>query len=314
MTVSFFTTAQAVTTLLLLICIGYYSSKIGILDAAMSKKLSSLTVNVAQPFMLFNALSNVEYSGDNLKTGLLTLALALLSHLILAVFAFFTAKYQKDPAERKVTEFGIIFVNAGFIGLPILGKLFGDIGTFWGAFYCFAFNLCVWSYGIVLIARGRKDIKMNIRKILINHGTVPCMLGFLFFALQIPVPGPVASAVQYMNNICTPLVLLVIGANLTRLPLKQIFTNYRLYIFSVLRLLACPVLIALIYHLAGMSDQRVMFFAVEASLPAAAVAVMFAEIYNERPELAAQTVGMSTLLSMATIPVAVALTNLVLMI
>ncbi len=315
MNVSFSVTAQAVISLLLLICIGYYAAKIGILDAKMSKKLSALTVNIAQPFMLFNALANVEYSADNVRTGLSTLGIALLSHAILAVYAHFTAKYQKDRTERKITEYSILFVNAAFIGFPILKALFGDIGLFWGAFYAFAFNLCVWSYGMRLITRGKADCKISLRKLFLNHGTVPCMIGFLFFLLQIKLPAPLQTAVGHMNNLCTPLVLLVIGANLSRLPLGKIFCNVRLYLFSALRLLVAPFLIACIYHLIlRMPDERVMFFTVMAALPTAAVAVMFAELYDERPDLAAQTVGMSTLLSMLTIPIAVALCNLILLV
>ena len=310
-TVSFSVTAQTVFAFLILICVGYYAAHKDIIDAPMSKKLSALTVNIAQPFMLFNALSSVEYSDDNLKSGLLTLVLAILTHAILAVFAFFAAKYQKDAAERKITEYSILFVNAGFLGLPVVGALFGDIGRFWGAFYVFAFNLCVWSYGMLILARGRDDVHMNLRKMLINHGTVPCMLGFVFFLLRIRLPGAVSDAVNYMNSICTPLVLLVIGANLHRLPLKKVFCNVRLYIFAALRLLAAPTLVALIYHFAGMSDDRVIFFTAMAALPTAAMTVVFAELYDERPDLASQTVGMSTVLSMLTIPVAVLIGKLI---
>ena len=66
MTVSFSVAAKAVISLLILMLIGLYAAKTGIIDEGMSKKLSKLTVNVAQPFMLFNALVNDEYSRDNL--------------------------------------------------------------------------------------------------------------------------------------------------------------------------------------------------------------------------------------------------------
>ena len=115
-----------------------------------------------------------------------------------------------------------------------------------------------------------------------------------------------------MNNICTPVVLLVIGANLSRLPLKKIFCDVQLYIFSFLRLLIAPCVVALLYHLCGMSDDYVIFFTIMASLPTAAVTAMFAEIYDMRPDYASKTVGMSTALSMFTIPVAVVLCNLIL--
>ncbi|MBP3919210.1 MAG: AEC family transporter [Clostridia bacterium] len=320
MTVSFSVTAQAVTSMLLLMMIGLYSAKTGIIDEPMSKKLSKLTVNVAQPFMLVNALVNVEYSRDNLKAGLGILGIGLLSHAILALFSFLCAHYvRRDRVERILTEYSMTFVNAGFMGFPILSTLFGDMGLFWGAFYVVAFNLSVWSYGMIVLSRAKgkaetadgEKIKINPLKMVWNHGTTPCILGFLLFVFQIHLPAPVSATIGYMNNICTPIVLLVIGANLARLPLKEIFLDVQMYIFAILRLLAAPTLIALLYHICGMSDDRVVFFTIMASLPTAAVTAMFAEIYDLRPDYASKTVGMSTLLSMFTIPVAVAICNVI---
>ncbi len=312
MTVSFSVAAEAVISLLLLIAVGFYAARGGVIDERMSKKLSALVVNIAQPFMLVNALINVSYSPENVKKGLSILGLSLVSHVILALLAFFTAKYQKDPSERKITEYSIIFCNCAFIGFPILSALFGDMGLFLGAFYVVGFNLSVWSYGMLLFSRGRGDIQMNFRKMLLNHGTTPCVIGVILYLLRISFPTPVANAFSHMSSLCTPIVLLVIGANLSRLPLKSVFTNPRLYACCALKLFVAPVLIALIYHFAGLPRDYVVFLTVMAALPTAAMAVMFAELYDERPDLASQTVGMSTLLSMFTIPVVAVICNLIL--
>lgn len=309
---TFLVAVEAVCPMLILIIVGYFAAKTSLIDAPMSKKLSALVINLAQPCMLFNALTSVEYSEDKVKTGLLTIAIGLLSHVILAVFAFFAAKYQKEPKARKITEFSLVFVNAGFLGIPLLQTILGDIGRFWCGFYVVAFNLSVWSYGLLVLARGRSDIRMNFRKAVLNMGTVPCFIGLIFYILQIHLPAPIGSAVNFMNNLCTPLVLLVIGANLARLPFREVFGDWRLYLFAFLRLLAAPALIALLYHLCGMADDRVVFFGVMASLPTAAVTVMFAELYDERPDLAARTVSLSTVLSMVTIPLSVLITGLIL--
>ena len=120
MTVSFSVAAKAVISLLILMMIGFYASKTGIIDETMSKKLSKLTVNDAQPFLLLNALVNVEYSRDNLFAGLSILGIGMLSHALLALFAFLSAHYvRRDKTERILTEYSLTFVNAGFMGFPL---------------------------------------------------------------------------------------------------------------------------------------------------------------------------------------------------
>lgn len=311
MNASFIATATTVFAMLIVICIGYAAAKGGVIDAGMSKKLSSLTVNYAQPCMLFGALSGVAYSKENLRMGLSTLGVAFIAHGILFLVALLTAKFLKEPAEKKIAKYSILFVNAAFLGFPIAEALLGDIGLFRGSFYAVTFNLLVWSLGVYIMTRGKADFQWNLRKMLINQGTVPCIVGFLFFILQIKLPTPIDTAIDYMSRICTPLVLLVIGANLARLPLGKMLKNGRMYFICAMRLLLCPALVALIFHLFGMSDDSVIFFTVMTALPTAALTVMFAEIYDERPDIAAQTVGMSTVLSTLTIPASIVICNLI---
>ncbi len=312
MNASFLATATTVFAMLIVILIGYAAAKSGVLDASMSKKLSSLTVNYAQPCMLFGALSGVAYSKENLSLGLSTLGIALITHAILFLVALLASKMYAEKAEQKITKYSILFVNAAFLGFPIVEALLGDIGLFRGSFYAVTFNLLIWSLGVFIMTRGKEGFRLNLRKMLINQGTVPCLIGFLFFVLQMKLPTPIDTAIGYMSRICTPLVLLVIGANLARLPLGKMLKSGRLYLVCAIRLLLCPTLVALLFHLFGMSDDSVIFFTVMTALPTAALAVMFAEIYDERPDLAAQTVGMSTVLSTLTIPLAVILCNLIL--
>ena len=311
MTVSFSVAAETVCALLLLIALGYYAAKVKLIDQNTTKKISAIVIQLAQPFMLFGALTNVEYSPAGLKTGLLTILIGLCSHLIMAVIAFFVAKYRRDPDERKITEFSLIYVNSGFLGFPVLKALLGDIGLFWCSFYVVTFNLAAWSYGILILARGRKDVKINWWKLILNYGSTPCLVGLLFYVLQIRLPAPITTVVKYMDGICTPLVLLVIGANLARIPFKKLFSDRGVYLFSFLRLLVFPTIICLIYHLCGMADDRVMFFTIMACLPTAAIAGMLAEMYNVRPDLAALNVSVSTLFSMFTIPIVVLIANFI---
>lgn len=305
MTVSFTVAAKTVCSLLLLIALGFYAAKVNLIDQDTTKKLSNIVVKLAQPFMLFGALTKVEYSPDNLRAGLLTILIGFVSHAIMAVLAFFAARYRRDFSERKVTEFCLIFVNSGFLGFPVLKALLGDTGLFWCSFYVVTFNLLAWSYGVTVIARGRKDIKINWLKLIFNYASTPCLVGLLFYILQIKLPTPVTTVVNYMDGICTPLALIVIGCNLARIPLKKIFLDPNVYLLSFLRLLVFPTVICLIYHFCGMPDDRLIFFTIMACLPTAAIAGIVTELYNERPDLAALNVSATTLLSMFTIPIVV---------
>ena len=200
-----------------------------------------------------------------------------------------------------------MFVNGGFIGFPILEALFGAQGLFLAAFFNISFHLFIWSWGVAILARKRSDIKLTVRKIFINLGSIPCLIGVLIYMLVIPFPGFALPAFLskfflYLSNLCTPISVLITGALLaTRTP-KQIFGSGKIYYFSAMKLLVLPLIVCVICKLIGLPQDMTLFVTVEAALPAASSITMFSEIYGLNSGYASQTVGTSSLLSVGTLP------------
>ncbi|MBP3667310.1 MAG: AEC family transporter [Clostridia bacterium] len=296
-----------IATLFLLMACGFFARKKGIIDDVASKRLSSLIIKIGQPMMIVSALTEAEFSFENLKDGLIIVALGMVLHAVMAVMAFFLCKGFRDADERKITEFSLVFTNAGFIGFPIMEALFGAKGLFLASFYVISFHLFIWSWGIAILARKRPDIKLTVRKIFINLGSVPCLIGVLIYMLGIPFPGFALPAflskfMLYLSNLCTPISVLITGALLaTRTP-KQIFGSGKIYYFSAMKLVGIPLVVCVIGKLIGLPHDMVLFATVEAALPSAATITMFSEMYDLNAGYASQTVGTSSLLSVGTLP------------
>ena len=296
-----------IATLFLLMACGFFARKKGIIDDVASKRLSTLIIKIGQPMMIISALTEAEFSYDNLKDGFLYIGLGMVFHAVMGVFAFLLCKRFRDLDERKITEFSLMFVNGGFIGFPILEALFGAKGLFLAAFFNISFHLFIWSWGIAILARKRPDIKLTVRKIFINLGSIPCLIGVLLYMAVIPFPGFALPAFlskffMYLSNLCTPISVLITGALLaTRTP-KQIFGSGKIYYFSAMKLLALPLVVCIIGKLIGLPHDMILFVTVEAALPAASSITMFSEIYGLNSGYASQTVGTSSLLSVGTMP------------
>ena len=296
-----------IATLFLLMACGFFARKKGIIDDVASKRLSTLIIKIGQPMMIISALTEAEFSYDNLKDGFLYIGVGMIFHAVMGAFAFLLCKGFRDLDERKITEFSLMFVNGGFIGFPILEALFGAKGLFLAAFFNISFHLFIWSWGIAILARKRSDIKLTVKKIFINLGSVPCLIGVLLYMAVIPFPGFVLPAFlskffMYLSNLCTPISVLITGALLaTRTP-KQIFGAGKIYYFSAMKLLALPLVVCIIGKLVGLPHDMILFVTVEAALPAASSITMFSEMYGLNSGYASQTVGTSSLLSVGTLP------------
>ena len=297
-----------IATLFLLMACGFFARKKGIIDDVASKRLSTLIIKIGQPMMIISALTEAEFSYENLGDGFLYIGIGIIFHAVMGGLAFILCKGFKDLDERKITEFSLMFVNGGFIGFPILEALFGAKGLFLAAFFNISFHLFIWSWGVAILARKRSDIKLTVRKIFINLGSVPCLIGVLIYMLVIPFPSFVLPAFLskfflYLSNLCTPISVLITGALLaTRTP-KQIFGSGKIYYFSAMKLLVLPLVVCVICKLIGLPQDMTLFVTVEAALPAASSITMFSEIYGLNSGYASQTVGTSSLLSVGTLPI-----------
>jgi len=302
-----------VATMFLVVCVGYVARKLNFLDNNVQKKLSDIIICIAQPFMIISSILSTEYSDEKLMEGFYIIAIGIAVHALTAVIAFVSALYLKgkNEEERTITEFGIIFANCGFLGIPLLRELFGDIGGFWAAFYVIVFNLVQWTYGMLVLGRGRSDIKMNIRKVLINYGTVPCMIGLALYLFRINLPAPIFGALNYVGSLCTPISMLIIGGTIATIPLKKLFTNYKVYIMAAVRLLVVPSVVIVISNIIGMKYEIVLFTAVMSSLPTAANVAMFGKKYDIASDYSSHAVGIITVLSAVTVPLIMRLVDII---
>ena len=92
----FISLLNMVATLAILLCVGFGSRKLGLIDDAFSKKLSRLVVNIGQPMLIINSLISQEYSAENLKRGLIALGISFGLHSFMGVLAFLFARFIKE--------------------------------------------------------------------------------------------------------------------------------------------------------------------------------------------------------------------------
>ncbi len=301
-----------VACLFLLLALGYLARRLRIIDDALSKGLSRLIIRIGQPALIINSLIRQPYSTEEAGDALRILLLGFILHAFMALCAYAVCRPIRDLDERKLSEFSLIFANCGFIGFPILESVLGDRGLFWGAFYLISFHTLIWTLGILILARGRGDIRPRMKDIFLNFGTIPCAVGLAVYFSRLPIPDFLLRFTDYVASLCTPISMLITGALLATLPLKSLLCSGKLYLLSLHKLILLPVAVSLLMHLCGFDADYVRFAAVMAAMPSGSVITMYGETYGIKPAYAALTVGISSLLSVLSIPVVMWITEQIL--
>jgi len=129
------------------------------------------------------------------------------------------------------------------------------------------------------------------------------IVGFALLIFQVHLPVEITDVLSSIGNVMAPLSMIVIGLQLTESKPKEVISNHRLIIISALRLLILPGIFLGVMLLLRIDPLITCVLTLNAMLPCATVPVVLAEAHGRDSKLAAEGTFLSTLFSMATIPI-----------
>lgn len=300
---NFIMIVQQVLVLVILIGVGFACGKKGILTDISSKKITDIVLYVVTPCVMISAFQR-EFSMQLLGNIFIT---ALCASAIISVTIFISKLvfHDKNEARKKVLQFSTIFSNCGFMSLPLQKAILGDDGWFYGSIFVAVFNVIVWSYGLVMMSGDKKQI--SVKKLAFNPGIVGVLIALILFVLRIKLPYIISQPVDYLAALNTPLPMLIIGFYLSQADFKKAFTDAGAYFAIAVRLIAVPLLSMIAMRLLGVDDTILIACVIASSAPTAATTTMFAAKYNRDVELSVSIVASTTVVSIITMPVIIAL-------
>lgn len=295
--------AQQVLVLFVLIGVGFLCGKKGILTDSSSKKITDIVLYVVTPCVMISAFQR-EFSFELLGKMLIAVASAVLimaGSILIAKLVF----HDKNESRNKVLKFAVIFSNCGFMSLPLQKAVLGDDGWFYGSIFVAVFNVFVWTYGLVTMSGDRKEL--SIKKLVFNPGLVGVLVAVILFVCKIDLPYIISQPVAYLADLNTPLPMLIIGFYLSKADFKKAFTDFGVYIAMAVRLALIPIIATFVMALFKIDSTIIVAFVIASSAPTAATTTMFSAKFNRDVELSVSVVASTTLVSIATMPIIVAL-------
>lgn len=298
---NFFMIGNQVLILFVLIGVGFLCSRVKILNDNAVKGITDFILYIVTPCVIVNSYIR-EFQPEMLKGLLITIAASFASFAINILFSYLLI-HDKDKQRETVLRFGAIFSNCGYMSLPLQQAVLGEEGVFYGATYIAIFNVVLWTYGVCLMDGGLKNI--SIGKIIKNPSIISVFAGIIIFVLSVKLPSVITEPIGYFAAVNTPLPMVLIGYHLANASLK--LTDKASVISIIFRLIISPALMIGCMYLIGMRGTIPTACAIAVASPSAAVTTMFAQKFNKDVPLSAALVSVSTLFSVITMPVMVAI-------
>ncbi|HET9914260.1 MAG TPA: AEC family transporter [Anaerolineales bacterium] len=192
-----------------------------------------------------------------------------------------------------------MFANTGNYGLPLVSFAFGEQALPYAGIYFVTMTLLFYTLGVFLASLGH----MSFKQAFIGLFKIPTIYAVLFAVLinmwNIEIPIPVARAIELAADGTIPLLLVLLGTQLTQVQFSG--NQSAMHLSVAFRLILAPLValsFAAWFGLQGFSRQASV---TEASMPTMVSTTVLATEYNLDFKLVTAVVFISTLLSPLTL-------------
>ena len=301
---------EEIIKLFVIMFMGYAVVKAGLMKPSESKSVSVIMVYLVIPCVILNAFQ-VEYTPDVQKGLLLACAAAVAVHIL---FLLLTAILKKPLHLDVIERATIIYSNAGILVIPLVQELLGQEYVIYSSAYIAVQLILIWTHCKNMLC---EEDKLEWKKVLLNVNIISIIAGVVLFIFRIQLPSGAQDVLNMMNNMIGPLGMLLAGMVIAEVPLKTVFTRKRSYLSAALRLFIYPVfvlgLMKVIQTFASIQDsKRILLTVYLASItPACATVTSMAQLYDKDAAYSSSLYVLTTLLSIATMPVMVGLFEMV---
>lgn len=293
------TLVQTVISMTAMMAVGFVLYRRGLVDNDGVAQISNVVLFVASPSVVMLSFARDFDLQRLIDGGIGGLAFALIT-VLSAVVAL--ALLPRD----RLGQFGVVFTNVGFIGIPIVQSVLGADYVFYISIAIAVNVFCIWTYGVWLVSSDMSQV--SPRKVLTNPNVIAIAVGLVLFLAPGALPGWLSSAMGAMGNLNTGLAMVVLGAYVAQTDVRSLLRSRRIYYTCFLRLIVVPVASAVLLSLFPISTEVRLIMLIGAAAPTGALAAMLSRLYGGDYRYGAGLVAISTIFSMVTLPLVVAMT------
>ncbi len=289
---------QQAFIMLILILVGAGCFKFGLLSKDTVSQISKLVLTVINPIVILLAYQR-ELKAELVANLGWTFLLSALSYAIAMMLSYLAIR-DREGRETAIERFSCIYSNCGFMGIPLVEAMFGYEGVFYLSAFITLFNLLAWTHGVMQIS-GQRSLK-SVARVLRSPAIIAIVLGMVLFFTQITIPALLAEPLVMIGDLNTPLAMFVAGATIAQTDLLGVLKKPRVFYVSFLKLILIPFAVILAFLPFGLDKTMEMTVLAATAAPSAAMCTMQCLNYRKNAAYASELFGVTTLLSMATMP------------
>jgi predicted permease len=285
--------------LFLLLVVGVVARRTRLFDEQSKSFLTDFVLYIALPSSIVRSFQ-MQIDGNLFRS---LLSVLVVSMGIQTVSWLFSKLFYRStaPAKAKVLHYAILISNAGFIGIPIAGQMFGPMGYMYASIYLIPQRVMMWSAGLAIFNPEKASKREAAKKVLLH----PCMLavyvGLFLLISDLHLPLFIENTLDSLGGSTTALSMLLIGTLFAEMGPEHATLDSNLFSFNVIRLGLIPAVTLLGCYIFKVDPLVARVSVVLSAMPGGSSTVVLASKYGGDTIYASKLVVLSTLLSLISI-------------
>lgn len=284
--------------------LGWILTKRRFLNAEQIGGLAKVVVDVCTPALFFVAI--VDFSATSLPFAALFIGGVAVSVLGLAL-AYPLSKLKN--IENKGTFLFLVAVgNSTFLPLPLSQALWGEAGSLACLIFILGSNVFLFSWGIWLFhLDGEKSKKLEISMVFRHPQGWGALLGLVWRLSGWGLPAWIHFSLQGLGQSTIPMAMLATGGLIAAASGNPFENKAFLGTVAILRNLALPLVTLILLKTLGITGVLAGILLLQSAMPSLASSAAYASRFQGDPFLAGWGSFWTSLISLATIPLFLAL-------
>ena len=297
------TAAIQVFILYIIVAAGFTADKLRIFTEKTARASNDLLFYIVTPCVIINSFLTTSFSKDTASGFAVAIAVSVVAH---AAGILFAAPLFNKKDNSAVFKFACVYGNLGYMALPLAKAVLGETGVFYCAGGVIVFNTLAFTHGIWLMNKGKKDVKFNLKSLILNPGVISVAIGLPLFLFSVRLPSIIQQPISFISGMNTPLAMLFFGTYLANTDLKTMFRVKEQYLIMLVRLIGVPVVVMILSRIFSLNETLTTACMISAAAPSANNTVMFSAKYGKDTALASKIVALNSFVSIITLPVMIA--------
>jgi len=298
-----------IVQLFVFMVLGFVLVRAKVIKSSDSTVLSKISLYLLMPSAIINAF-DFEITNEIAKGIGLSFLAAIVLH---TVYILLDKIYCKVLNAGSVERASAMYSNAGNLIIPIVTFVLGEEWVLYSTAFLSVQLVFLWTHGIKLFTPNEK---FNIKKIVLNVNIIAIITGVILMLSPFRLPVFVKDITSSLGGMMGAVGMIIAGMVAASLNLKEMLKNKRLYLTAGIRMVVFPIvslsILKLLSFVAIPNTEKILVISFLATItPAAATVMQFAQIKGQNSEYATAINILTTIICIATMPLFVALYNVI---